>query len=209
VLELGRLVSRIRGLVSEVPRGGRRYVFEVARELRELRRFKPVIVAGYNVCILALLDDAMVDYGEVHEIIPPYQVIILDGWRAERVLETVGWLEGVKDMYFLVACLIDDSCVYHLYDVSSEEELTATAAYLAMIVVIDDLAHEALTRRLCREHDDCLGYVVSRMKALAPIHRPTPTLLDHLARVTKPHEIYCTRDMLLEHKQGGQGGRDG
>jgi hypothetical protein len=40
VSELGRLVSRIRGLVGAVPRGGRQYVFEVARQLREVRRFK-------------------------------------------------------------------------------------------------------------------------------------------------------------------------
>ncbi len=198
--ELGRLVSRIRSLVSEAPRGGKQRVFEVARQLRELRGFKPVIAAGYNVCILALLDEAMVGYGEVHEIVPPYQAIVLDGWRAERLLEAVGWTEGTRDMYFLAACPIGGRCVFHLYGFDSEEELTATAAYLLMLAALDRLAGRALTLGLCREHDDCLGYVVSEMKALAPVHRPVPALLDHLSLVSEPHEIYCTRDMLLEHK---------
>jgi hypothetical protein len=201
VSELGRLVSRIRDLVSAVPRGGKRYVYEVARQLGEVRRFKPVIVAGYNVCILALLDEAMVGYGEVYEVVPPYQAVVVDGWRAERLLEAVGWTEGARDMYFLATCLIGDRCVFHLYGFDSEEELTATAAYLVMLAALDGLAGEALAQGLCVEHDDCLGYVVSRMKALAPAYRPA--LLDHLSHVTEPHEIYCTRDMLLEHKRGG------
>jgi hypothetical protein len=204
VSELGRLVSRIRDLVSAVPRGGKRHVFEVARQLREARRFKPVIVAGYNVCVLALLDEAMVGYGEVHEIVPPYQAVVADGWRAERVLEAVGWTEGAKDMYFLATCLLGDGCVFHLYGFDGEEELTAAAAYLAMLTMIDYLAGEALARGLCRERDGCLGYVVSGAKALAPVYRPA--LLGHLSHVTEPHEIYCTGDMLLEHKRGGGGG---
>jgi len=202
VSELGSLVSHIRDLVGTVPRGGKQYVYEVARLLRELRRFKPVIVAGYNVCILALLDEAMVGYGEVHEIVPPYQAVVVDGWRAERVLEAVGWAEGAKDMYLLVACLIGGNCVFHLYGFDSEEELTATAAYLVMLAMLDRLAGKALTLGLCREYDDCLGYVVSKVKALAPVYRPVPALLDHLSLVSEPHEIYCSREMLLEHKKG-------
>jgi hypothetical protein len=203
VSELGRLVSRIRSLVSTMPRGGRQHVYEVARLLREARRFKPVIVAGYNACILALLDDAMVGYGEVHEIVPPYQAVAVDGWRAERVLEAVGWAEGAKDMYFLVVCPIGDSCVFHLYGFDGEEDFATTAAYLVMLAMLDGLAGEALVQGLCVERDDCLGYVVARVKALAPVYRPA--LLGHLSRVTEPHEIYCTRDMLLEHKRGGRG----
>ncbi len=201
--ELGRLVSHIRGLVSEAPRDGKQRVFEVARQLRELRGFKPVIVAGYNVCILALLDEAMVGYGEVHEIVPPYQAVVVDGWRAERVLEAVGWEEGARDMYFLATCPIGGNCVFHLYGFDSEEDLTATAAYLVMLAALDRLAGKALALGLCRERDDCLGYVVSEMKALAPVYRPAPALLDHLSHVTEPHEIYCARDMLLEHARGG------
>jgi hypothetical protein len=208
VSELGRLVSRIRDLVSTVPRGGRQYVYEVARLLREARRFKPVIIAGYNVCILALLDDAMVGYGEVHEVVPPFQAVVVDGWRAERVLEAVGWAEGAKDMYFLATCPIGGSCVFHLYGFDGWEELAATAAYLAALAALDGLAGEALALGLCRERDDCLGYAVSRMKALAPVYSPEPDLLSHLNRVTEPHEIYCTRDMLLEHKRGGGGDRE-
>jgi hypothetical protein len=207
VSELGRLVSHIRDLVSVVPLGGKQYVLEeVARQLREARRFKPVIVAGYNVCILALLDEAMVGYGEVYEVVPPYQAIVADGWRAERVLEAVGWTEGAKDMYFLVVCPIGDRCVFHLYGFDGEEDLTATAAYLVMLATLDGLASKALTLGLCRGRDDCLGYVVSSVKALAPAYRPA--LLDHLNHVTEPHEIYCTRDMLLEHKKGGGGGQE-
>jgi hypothetical protein len=204
VSEFGRLVSHIRGLVSEVPRGGKQRVFEVARRLREIRRFKPLIIAGYNVCILALLDEAMVGYGEVHEIVPPYQAVVAGGWRAERVLEAVGWTEGAGDMYFLVTCLVGDRCVFHLYGFDGEGDLTAAAAYLVMLAMIDRLAGEALEQGLCREHEDCLGYVVSRVKALAPAYRPA--LLGHLSHVAEPHEIYCTRDMLLEHKRGGGGG---
>jgi hypothetical protein len=202
--ELARLVSHIRDLVSAMPRGGKRYVFELAGQLKEVRRFKPLIVAGYNVCILALLDEAMVGYGEVYEIMPPYQAVVVDGWRAERVLEAVGWTEGAKDMYFLAACLIGDRCVFHLYGFDGEEDLTATAAYLVMLAMIDRLAGEALAQGLCVERDDCLGYVMSKVKALAPVYRPA--LLDHLKHVTEPHEIYCTREMLLEHKRGGGGG---
>jgi hypothetical protein len=206
--ELARLVSHIRDLVSAMPRGGKRYVFELAGQLKEVRRLKPLIVAGYNACILALLDEAMVGYDEVHEIIPPYQAIVLDGWRAERVLEVVGWAEGARDMYFLAACPIGGNCVFHLYGFNSEEDLTATAAYLVMLAVLDRLVGKALKLGLCVEHDDCLGYVVSEVKALAPVHRPVPALLDHLSLVTEPHEIYCTRDMLLEHKRGGGGGQE-
>jgi hypothetical protein len=202
VSELERLISHVRDLVGAVPRGGKQYMFEVARQLREIRRFKPVIVAGYNVCILALLDEAMIGYGEVYEIVPPYQAVAVDGWRAERVLEAVGWTEGVKGMYFLATCLIGDRCVFHLYGFDSEEELTATAAYLVMLTMLDHLAGEALARGLCRGYDDCLRYVVSKVKALAPARKPAPALLDHLSLVSEPHEIYCTRDMLLEHKKG-------
>jgi hypothetical protein len=177
-------------------------VFEVARQLREVRRLKPVIVAGYNVCILALLDEAMVGYGEVHEIVPPYQAVVVDGWRAERVLEAVGWTEGAKDMYFLATCPIGGNCVFHLYGFDGEEDLTAVAAYLAVLAMLDGLAGEALAQGLCVERDDCLGYVVSKVKALAPARKPAPALLDHLSLVTEPHEIYCTRGMLLEHKKG-------
>lgn len=204
--ELGRLVSRIRGLVSVVPLGGKQYVYEVARQLREVRRFKPVIVAGYNVCILALLDEAMVGYGEVYEVVPPFQAVVADGWRAERVLEAVGWTEGAKDMYFLVVCPIGGNCVFHLYGFDGEGDLAAAAAYLVMLAMIDRLAGEALEQGLCVERDDCLGFVVSRVKALAPAYRPA--LLGHLSHVAEPHEIYCTRDMLLEHKRGGGGGRE-
>jgi hypothetical protein len=200
VSEFERLVSNIRGLVSMIPRGGKRYMFELARQLNEMRRFKPVIVAGYNVCILALLDEAMVRYDEVHEIVPPYQAIVANEWRAERLLEEVGWTEGLKDMYFIATCHVGDKCIYHLYDVNDEEGLLGLAAYLAFLTVLDDLASKSMSLGLCRDHDDCLGFVVKNMKDLAPIHKPNPTLLNHLDRVTNPHEIYCTRDMLLEHK---------
>jgi hypothetical protein len=185
-----------------MPRGGKRYVFELAGRLKEVRRFKPVIVAGYNVCILALLDEAMVGYGEVHEVVPPFQAVVVDGWRAERVLEAVGWAEGARDMYLLVACPVGDNCVFHLYGFDSEEELTATAAYMVMLATLDRLAGKALTLGLCREHDDCLGYVVSEVKALAPVYKPA--LLDHLSLMSEPHEIYCSREMLLEHKKGAE-----
>jgi hypothetical protein len=200
VTEFERLVSNIRGLVSMIPRGGKRYMFEVARQLEEARRFKPVIVAGYNICILALLDEAMVKFNEVYEIVPPYQAIMAGGWRAERLLEEVGWTEGLKDMYFMATCLIGDKCIYHLYSPKSKEEIEGLAAYLAMLTVLEDLAYKSMSRGLCRDYDDCLGYVVKNMKILAPIYKPDPTLLNHLGRVTNPHEIYCAPDMLLEHK---------
>jgi hypothetical protein len=195
-----RLVSNIRGFISMIPRGGKRYMFEVARQLKEARRFKPVIIAGYNVCILALLDEAMVRFDEVYEIVPPYQAIMVSEWKAERLLEEVGWAEGLKDMYFMVTCYVEDKCVYHLYGLKDEEEIVGTAAYLAMLAVLEDLAGRSMTRGLCRDHDDCLGYVVKNMKILAPIYRPNQTLLNHLGRVTNPHEIYCAPDILQEHK---------
>jgi hypothetical protein len=162
-----------------------------------------VVVAGPSECVMMLLDNAVVPYSEVKAVAPAHHAVVAEGWRAERLLEAVGWTEGAKDMYFLVVCPIGDSCVFHLYGFDGEEDFATTAAYLVMLAMLDGLAGEALARGLCVERDDCLGYVVSRVKALAPVYRPA--LLGHLSRVTEPHEIYCTRDMLLEHKRGGRG----
>jgi hypothetical protein len=198
-----RLASRIREQIVEITvTYDRRRVPAIARLLGRLAGFKPgpVVVAGLDICIMALLDHAMISYGDVDVLVPPFNAVLATSWKAERLLEEIGWPEGrARGVYTISTCLIKDRCVYHLHDMQDEQDLLSLAAYLAFIAVVNDLTTRYHARMQCREpYDDCLKYVVEKLRTLARENGMTLST-KHLDMVTDPLEIYCTPDILAEH----------
>jgi hypothetical protein len=199
-----KLASRIREQIAEITATyDRRRIAAVAKLLGKLAGFnpRPVVVAGLDICVMALLDHAMISYGDVDVLVPPFNAVLVTGWRAERLLEDIGWSGGARGVYTIPTCLIKDRCVYHLHDMQDEQDLLSLAAYLAFVAVINDLTTRYHARMQCRElYDDCIKFIVEKMKTLAR-ESGMAMSVKHLDMVADPLEIYCTPDILADHRK--------
>jgi hypothetical protein len=204
VVEFASLASSIREQIARiVAMHDRARVAELAKTLGELARFnpRPVIVAGSNVCIASLLDHTMIGYSDIRTLIPPFHAILVTGWQAERLLEEIGWSGDVKGVYFMPTCLIKGRCVYHLHDMETDQDLLSLAAYLAFIAVLNDLLIKMYGKMYCTElHGDCIKLAIDNLKALARANQTT-MIIKHLDMIEDPQEIYCTPDILVEHRR--------
>jgi hypothetical protein len=200
---LAKLVSSIKEQIAGIKAThDRTRVAKLAKLLGKLASFnpRPVVVAGSNECIMALLDHAMISYGDVHTLVPPFHAILVTGWRAEKLLEEIGWSGGsVRGVYFLPTCSIKGRCVYHLHDMEDDQDLLSMAAYLAFIAVLNELTIKLHGRMYCTElYGDCVKLVIENLRTLAR-ESLTNITIQHLDKIADPHEIYCTPDILAEH----------
>jgi hypothetical protein len=197
-----KLASRIREQIAEITATyDKRRVATVARLLGRLAGFnpRPVVVAGLDICVMTVLDYAMIGYGDVDILVPPFHAVLVTGWKAERIIEEIGWSGGARGVYAIPTCFIKDRCVYHLHDMQDEQDLLGLAAYLAFIAVVNNLTTRYHARMQCREpYDDCIKFIVEKLRTLARASGMTMTV-KHLDMVTDPLEIYCTPDILAEH----------
>ena len=200
--KIGSLASSIRRqIVKAVTTYDGRRVATIAKLLGRLIEFnpRPVVVAGLNTCVMAVLDYAMVGFDDVDILVPPFHAVLVTGWRAERLLEEIGWNRQAEGVYAMSTCLIRDKCVYHFYVIRDEGELQSLAAYLTLIALVNNLAAKSYSRMQCTEpYGDCVELVVEKLRALAH-ETSTPITIKYLDMVTDPHKIYCMPDILAEH----------
>jgi hypothetical protein len=170
------------------------------------RREGNVVVAGLSECVMWLLDNAMVPYGDVRMIVPLYHAVVAEGWRAERLLEFMGLGEGGRaPLYYVATCMVRSECVYHLYEVATREELFDVASHLAIVTLLARLIAAYMALGMCRGgsaaevYEDCVRRIVSGLLEVAE-KRGDKVFPGIIRRFDRPEEVFCTPDIVEEHK---------
>jgi len=165
-----------------------------------------VVVAGLNECVMLLLDNAMVEYDSVRVVAPMYHAVIAEDWRAERLLEFMGLDEGGRaPLYYVATCMIRNTCVYHLYEVTDRNGLVDVANHLTIVTLLARLITAYMALGLCRGeratevYEDCVRHIINSLLKISE-KRKDKFLPEIVRRFDRPIEVFCTPDIIEEHK---------
>ncbi len=165
-----------------------------------------VVVAGPSECVMMLLDNAMVPYSEVKAVAPMHHAVVAEGWRAERLLELFGLGEGGRaPLYYIATCTVRGRCVYYLYEVVGREGLYDVASHLTTVILLARLITAYSSLGLCRGerasevYEDCVKRIIESLLEVAE-KRGDKTFPNIIRRFGSPMEVFCTPDMVEEHK---------
>jgi hypothetical protein len=88
----------------------------VKRYVKRLVELNLTIVSGFPACVLSILDEAMVPYEDVFELIRPYSVVVVKPELAEKIFETMGGEVGKhKPPWFIPTCYVGGLFFFHFY----------------------------------------------------------------------------------------------
>jgi hypothetical protein len=158
------------------------------------------IVSGFPVCIMILLDEAMIPYESVFELVMPYSVVVVGPEQAARIVETLGGREAPGPLY-ISTCYVNEECIYHTYDARKTDHLFI-AKHIILLRHISDLIAEYILFGRCRGgslaemYMNCIKRITNELADIA--RRKGNKLL--LGKVLdNPFKLYCTPDIVLEH----------
>jgi hypothetical protein len=148
----------------------------------------------------------MIKYDDVRMIAPMYHSVIAENWRAERVLDYMGLEEGASaPLYYVATCIINSTCVYHLYEVTEKRDLIDIAAHLTMVILLARLIATYMLLGLCKGesatevYEDCVKHIIDGLLEIAE-KRGDKLIPEIVGRFDNPTEIFCTPDIIQEHK---------
>jgi hypothetical protein len=199
-----REVSRILGefkrfLSANVPLPSEEVV--VRRYVGRVVDLNLSIVAGFPICIMILLDDAMVPYESVFELVEPLSVVVVTPEQAERIAEAQGGRGAPSGPLYISTCYLNKECVYYAYDArKTDRELIAK--HIVLLRYVNGLIAKYIVSGRCRGsrladvYMDCIKRVAGELAGMAGIKGDRPLLNKVL---DDPFKLFCSPDTVLDH----------
>jgi hypothetical protein len=159
------------------------------------------IVAGFPVCIMVLLDDAMIPYESVFELVEPLSVIVVTPEQAERIAEAQGGRGAPSGPLYISTCYLNKECIYHAYDArKTDHELIAK--HIVLLRHVNDLITNYIMSGRCRGsrladmYMDCIKRIAGELADMARMGGDR-LLLDKV--LDDPFKLFCSPDIVLDH----------
>ena len=177
----------------------------VKQYVKRLVELNLTIVSGFPACVLSILDEAMVPYEDVFELVTPYSVVAVEPELAEKIFETMGGEVGKhRPPWFIPTCHIGEKCFFHVYN-AKELDPTFIAKHIVILRHVSDLLTEYALLGMCGGKNpadtymNCLKRLASDLLDIAK--RRENELLTRV--LSDPFKVYCTPDIVIKHGGGG------
>jgi len=175
----------------------------IKRYVKRLFELNLTIVSGFPACVLSILDEAMVPYEDVFELVTPYSVVAVEPELAEKIFETMGGEVGKhRPPWFIPTCHIGEKCFFHVYNARGLD-LVYIVKHIVILRHVNDLITEYIVFGRCEGeapsevYVNCLKQLVNEMLDIAK--RKEYELL--VKAIDDPFKVYCTPDILIKHGQ--------
>jgi hypothetical protein len=159
------------------------------------------IVSGFPACILNVLDEAVVPYDDVFELVAPYSVVAVKPELAEKIVGVMGReVEGARGSWFIPTCYIGGKCVYHVYN-ARNLDLDFIAKHIVILRHVNDLIADYIVFGRCKGESpadvfiSCVGRLSNELVDIA--RRKGDELLVRV--LSDPFKVYCTPDIVVRH----------
>jgi hypothetical protein len=198
--EVSRILSEFKRLLTNrVPLLNEERVFK--RYVGRVVDLNLTIIAGFPVCIMMLLDDAMIPYESVFELVAPYSVIVVTPEQVARITEAKGDREAPSGPLYISTCYLNEECIYHVYDARNTDH-EFIAKHIVLLRHLNNLVAEYIMfgrckgERLAVAYMNCIKRVADEVADIAR-RRGNKLLLDKV--LDDPFKLFCSPDVVLEH----------
>ena len=187
-----------RFLILSVPSPG-----EEATVIRYVERVADrnlTIIAGFPICIMILLDDAMIPYKSVFELVEPLSVIVVTPEQAERIAEAQGGRGAPGGPLYISTCYLNKECIYYAYDArKADRELVARHIVLLRnvngLIANYIMSGRCKGSRLADMYMDCVKHIAGELAGIARMGGDR-LLLDKV--LDDPFKLFCSPDIVLD-----------
>jgi hypothetical protein len=158
------------------------------------------IIAGFPICVMVLLDDAMIPYESVFELVEPLSVIVVTPEQAERIAEAQGGRGAPGGPLYISTCYLSKECIYHAYDArKTDRELIAK--HIVLLRHVNGLIANYIMSGRCRGsrladmYMDCIKRITGELAGIARMGGDR-LLLDKV--LDDPFKLFCSPDIVLD-----------
>jgi hypothetical protein len=159
------------------------------------------IVAGFPICIMMLLDDAMIPYESVFELVEPLSVVVVTPEQAARIAEAQGGRGAPSGPLYISTCYLSKECIYYAYDARNTDH-EFIAKHIVLLRHVNVLITEYIMSGRCRggsladAYMNCIRRITGEVAGIAR-RWGGRLLLDKV--LDDPFKLFCNPDIVLQH----------